>query len=123
MIADRQAEAGRPGRRLYAQVAQSHAIALPSGGGNKRAWHRHVITKAGEKYSFLAAWSGKFAYKGETVSFELEWDETGKYRNIDRTTIIAWTADGKGILRGDRGDKVWRTADTRAPARRREWKD
>lgn len=41
----------------------------PSRGGNKRAWHQHVITVAGERYSFLAPWSGKFVYSGETVSF------------------------------------------------------
>lgn len=42
----------------------------PSRGGNKRAWHQHAITIDGERYSFLAPWSGKYVYKEETVSFE-----------------------------------------------------
>lgn len=59
----------------------------PSRGGNKRAWHQHVITIDGEKYSFLAPWSGKFVYSGETVSLAWEWDETGKYRNVDAGSV------------------------------------
>ncbi|WP_051960688.1 hypothetical protein [Devosia riboflavina] len=67
----------------------------PSRGGNKRAWHQHVITIAGEKYSFLAPWSGKFVYSGETVSFDWDWDQTGKYRNIDGRTLVAWNSSGE----------------------------
>lgn len=95
----------------------------PSRGGNGRAWHQHVITIDGERYSFLAAWSGKFAYKGELVSFDWEWDESGKYRNVDVTSVVAWSKAGEKIIRGERGSKKWRTADTRLPARRSEWKD
>ncbi len=90
----------------------------PSRGGNKRAWHQHVMEISGEKYSFLAAWSGKFVFKGETVSFDWEWDETHKYRNADAASVLAWTADGKHKRRGERGSKIWRTADTRPPGRR-----
>lgn len=66
----------------------------PSRGGNKKAWHQHVITIGGENYSFLAAWSGKFVFKGETTSFDWEWDSTQKYRNVDIATVVAfgeWT--------------------------------
>jgi len=95
----------------------------PSRGGNKRAWHSHVITVGGERYSFLAPWGGKFVYKGETVSFDWAWDETKQYRNIDRATVVAWSKSGEPVIRGDRGDKKWRTADTRMPVRRSEWND
>lgn len=95
----------------------------PSRGGNKRAWHQHVITIAGERYSFLAPWSGKFVYSGETVSLDWAWDETGKYRNTDSLSVVAWGADGKPKRRGERDSKPWRTAETRLPARRSEWKD
>jgi hypothetical protein len=95
----------------------------PSKGGNSRAWHRHVMTIGGETYSFLATWSGKFVYKGETVSFDWEWDSTGSYRNVDRTSIVAWSTAGEKIVRGERGEKRWRTADNRLPARRSEWAD
>lgn len=92
----------------------------PSRGGNTRAWHQHIITISGERYSFLATWSGKFVYKGETVSFDWEWDESGKYRNVDVTTVVAVSKASVEIIRGDRGTKKWRTADTRLPARRSE---
>ena len=95
----------------------------PSRGGNKKAWHRHVLIIDGETYSFLAAWSGKFVYASETVSFDWEFDPTGRYRNVSVATIVAHTAKGEDVRRGDRGGKVWRTAETRLPARRSEWKD
>lgn len=95
----------------------------PSRGGNKRAWHQHVLTIGGERFSFLAAWSGKFVYRGETVSFEWEWDEDRRYRNIDVTSVVAHKQSGEDVARGERGSKTWRTADTRLPARRSEWKD
>jgi hypothetical protein len=89
----------------------------PSKGGNTRAWHQHVLVIDGEKYSFLAAYAGKFVYKGETVSFDWEWDESKRYRNIDRSTVVAWDAAGNRTIRGNRSDKTWRTADTRLPGR------
>ncbi|NHO40333.1 hypothetical protein GOB80_11705 [Acetobacter ghanensis] len=95
----------------------------PSRGGNCRAWHQHVITIDGEKYSFLAAWSGKFVYRNETISFNWECDKSGKYRNVDVTSVVACSKAGNEIIRGDRSGKKWRTADNRLPARRSEWKD
>jgi hypothetical protein len=89
----------------------------PSRGGNTRAWHQHVIRIDGEIYSFLAAHAGKFVYKGETVSFDWEWDESKRYRNIIRDSVIAWNAQGEAIIRGNRRDKEWRSADMRAPGR------
>jgi hypothetical protein len=50
----------------------------PSRGGNSRAWHQHVLTIGGVKYSFLAPWSGKLVCRGETVSFDWERDASGK---------------------------------------------
>jgi hypothetical protein len=95
----------------------------PSRGGNSRAWHQHVLTIGGERYSFLAAWSGKFVYKGETVSFDWDWDEDKRYRNVEISSVFAVRANGEEVVRGDRGSKAWRTADNRLPARRSEWKD
>lgn len=95
----------------------------PSRGGNSRAWHQHVLTINGDKYSFLAPWSGKLVYKGETVSLDWEWDATGQYRNVDRVSVVAISKGGRQIWRGERGDKRWRTADTRLPGRRSEWED
>lgn len=95
----------------------------PSRGGNTGAWHQHVLTINGEKYSFLAPWSGKLVYKGETVSFDWEWDATGKYRNADLASVVAFKAGGEQVRRGNRGDKKWRTANTRPPGRRSEWEN
>ena len=67
----------------------------PSRGGNSKAWHSHVLIIGGDKYSFQAAHRGKFVHKNETVSFEWQWDPSGKYRNIDRNTVIAWSAAGE----------------------------
>src|SRR5712691_1374834 len=66
----------------------------PSRGGNSGALHRHVLIIDGDEYSFFAAHSGKFVYKGETVSFTWKWDPSQKYRNIDRNSVIAWGVDG-----------------------------
>ncbi|MCM5689771.1 hypothetical protein M8037_13325 [Sinorhizobium meliloti] len=95
----------------------------PSRGGNKRAWHQHVLTIGGEPYSFLAAWSGKFVFKGEIVSFNWEWNDTQKYRNVNVLTVVAFDSKGNERRRGERGTKLWRTADTRPPGRRSEWGD
>lgn len=95
----------------------------PSRGGNSRAWHQHVLKIDGETYSFLAPWSGKFVYKGETASFDWKWDATQTYRNVDVLTVVASARDGTEKRRGDRGQKTWRTANTRPPGRRSEWKD
>src|SRR3954467_13863588 len=69
----------------------------PSRGGNSGAWHQHVLTIGGEKYSFLAPWSGKLVYKGEAVSFDWEWDASGKYRNADLATVVASKANGEQV--------------------------
>lgn len=95
----------------------------PSRGGNQRAWHRHAMRISGEIYSFLAPWSGKFVYNGETTSFDWDWDESRTYRNVDRSTISAFKKNGEEVVRGERGNKVWRTADTRLPGSRREQRD
>lgn len=95
----------------------------PSRGGNSGAWHQHVITIAGAKYSFLAPWSGKLVYKGETVSFNWDWDLSGKFRNAELESVVAIKPNGEEIWRGNRHNKKWRTADTRPPGRRSEWEN
>lgn len=95
----------------------------PSQGGNTKALHRHVIIIGGDKYSFFAPWSGKFAHKGELISFDWDWDKTGTFRNIDKLSFEAFTKDGDHEIRGDRSDKVRRTAGARPPGRRSEWRD
>src|ERR1043165_9507749 len=95
----------------------------PSRGGNSRAWHQHVLMIGGKRYSFLATWSGKFVYKGETVSFDWDWDKDQRYRNVDVASVVAWKPNGEQFWRGERSSKTWRTAYNRLPARRSEWKD
>jgi len=93
----------------------------PSRGGNSGAWHQHVLTIGGDTYSFLAPWSGKLVHKGETVGFDWEWDSSGKYRNADLASVVAFKPNGEEVWWGDRGNKKWRTANTRPPGRRSEW--
>jgi len=95
----------------------------PSKGGNTRAWHRHVITLSGEYYSFRALGAKKWAYAADTISFEWAWDDTNTFRNVKPETLNVWDKDGKPVVRGERGTKPWRTATTRAPVSRREWRD
>lgn len=95
----------------------------PSRGGNTRAMHRHALTIGGQVFSCLAPWAGKLVYKGETVSFDWDWDASQTYRNIALPTLVAHNAAGEAIVRGDRGSKTWRTAETRPLGRRAEWKD
>lgn len=95
----------------------------PSKGGNTRAWHQHVLTIDGQRYSVLALGAKKWVFAGDTVSFEWDWDATSLYRNIDPNTVTTRDRTGQQVLRGERGDKQWRSAKTRLPARRSEWKD
>ena len=85
----------------------------PGQGGNAEALHRHVIIIGGDKYSFFAHWSGKFAHKGERISFDWDWDKTGTFRNIDKPSFEAFTKAGDREIRGDRSDTVRRIANTR----------
>jgi hypothetical protein len=95
----------------------------PSRGGNTRAWHQHRITIAGEVYSFRALGTKQWVYKNDTVSFEWEWDTSGKYRNIKKETLQAWDKNGCMIIRGYRDSKLWRISETRLPCSRREARD
>lgn len=95
----------------------------PSRGGNTRAWHQHVLTIGGERYSFLALGARKWVFAGDTVSFDWEFDSSGKYRNVVLETFVTLDRNGKRCVRGDRGAKRWRTAETRLPASRREQRD
>lgn len=95
----------------------------PSKGGNTAAWHQHILTVNGERYAFLALGSSKWAFVGDTVSFDWCWDPSGNYRNIQPDTMVVWNKAGQPVVRGNRGQKLWRTADARPPGRRSEWKD
>jgi hypothetical protein len=95
----------------------------PSRGGNTRAWHQHVIKIGDVSYSWLGLGSKKWIYASDTVSFTWSFDPSGKYRNVDPESIEVRDKDGNPALRGERGSKKWRTATTRAPVSRREWRD
>lgn len=118
------------GEKIEKAAFESYSAVLkepgrpPSRGGNTKAWHRHQIRIAGEPYSFLAAGAQKWAFVGDLVSFEWEWDKTKTYRNVVRETFVAYDKAGKLIRRGNRDtSKTWRTAQARLPASRREQRD
>lgn len=95
----------------------------PSKGGNTRAWHQHVLTIGEDKYSFLALGSKRWVFKNDLVSFDWDWDDSRKYRNIKPETLQTWDRNGKEVTRGERGSKPWRFAETRLPVSRREAAD
>ena len=76
----------------------------PSRGGNTGALHRHVLIIDGEKYTFFARGAKKFAYKGETISFQYKKTENNGaiYNNIEKRTISSKDKKGKVHIRGDR---------------------
>lgn len=75
-----------------------------------------------EKYSFLALGSQRWAYKSDAISFEFEVKNC--YKNIIKETFVTISAQGKQVVRDDRGyKKKLRTADARTPASRREQRD
>lgn len=82
----------------------------PRAGGNTTALHRHVIIIGGDKYSFFAYGSGKFAHKGELISFDWDWDRTGEFRNIDKPSFQAFNKAGTVEMRGDRSETGRRPA-------------
>jgi hypothetical protein len=92
----------------------------PSKGGNTKALHRHAILIAGCEYSFLANGARKWAFIGDTICFDWQWDETRKYRNIDPSTFVTKDKNGIQVERGFRGSKKMRTAEARMPVSRRE---
>jgi hypothetical protein len=95
----------------------------PSRGGNTCAWHQHVLTIDGERYSFLALGARKWAFAGESVSFSWSWDASKQFRNIDPDSMLVEDKKGRPVVCGERGGKKWRSADTRPPGRRSEWND
>lgn len=94
----------------------------PSKGGNTKARHSHAIFIDNVMYTFLAFGSQQWAYKTDTVSFEYDVVDD-KYNNIKNETLVTVDKNGDHVVRGNRGSKKLRTADTRLPARRSEWKD
>jgi hypothetical protein len=95
----------------------------PSQGGNTAALHSHVLTIAGEVYSFLALGSRKWVFAGDLVSFAYEVKGiNGKvYKNVLRETLISVDRSGKEVVRGNRGfKKQLRTVAARLPGSRRE---
>ncbi len=106
------------------QVFLAEPSRPPSKGGNTAALHRHVIAIDGARYSFLALGARKWVFAGDTVAFEWSFDSTGTYRNIAKDTLCTWDRKGAAVVRGNRGWKTQlRTAPTRLPARRSDWKD
>lgn len=95
----------------------------PSKGGNTRAWHRHSFDVDGATYSFLALGSKKWVFASDTVEFIWIWDKTGKYRNVLTNSVVTLNKAGKPVVRGERGSKEWRSAETRMPASKRETRD
>lgn len=95
----------------------------PSRGGNTGAWHQHVLTIDGETYSFLARGARKWVFASDRVSFEWDWDESRRYRNIVPASLTTVDRHGRSVRRGDRTSKPWRTAEARLPASRREQRD
>jgi hypothetical protein len=95
----------------------------PSRGGNTRANHQHRMTIDKKIYSWLGLGSKQWVFKTDTVSFVWNLDPSGKYRNVIPESIEVIDKDGKPVVRGERGSKKWRTAETRAPVSRREWRD
>ena len=81
----------------------------PSRGGNTRAWHQHVLTIGGEKYSFLALGARKWAFRKDLVTFDWNWDASESYRNVDPDSLEAFDPKGNFVVRGIRGKKKWRT--------------
>lgn len=95
----------------------------PSRGGNTNARHSHILVIEGRGYSFVAAGQRKWVFKGDTVSFEWEWDPTERYRNIVPGTMKVWDKKGDPVVRGDYYAKQLRVAPARLPAPRREQRD
>ena len=95
----------------------------PSGGGNTSALHSHVVFVDGQKYTFFARGSKKWAYKGDRVSFAYRVKD-GVYRNVIRTTFVTQDKTGRSVVRGDRRAKqTLRTTQAKMPASRRERRD
>ncbi|MGY2490994.1 hypothetical protein [Cupriavidus sp. CP313] len=67
-------------------------------------------------------WFGAVSFEGDTVSFDFETTEAG-YRNVIKETLITKDKAGKVVVRGERGEKPWRTATTRLPGSRRKQRD
>lgn len=65
-------------------------------------WYQHRLIIDNEVYSFLALGAQRWVFKQDTVSFEWDWDKTGKYRNIKATTLQTSNKNGKEIVRGTR---------------------
>ena len=77
----------------------------PPSGGDKKAWHSHVVKIDGNTYTFLAPSRSQYAYKTDTVSFSWQWNETQRYRNIILETLEVRHKNGQEVVRGHRGSK------------------
>lgn len=94
----------------------------PSKGGNTKARHSHAIFIDNAKYTFLAFGSQHWVFKADTVSFEYDVVDD-MYNNIKIATLATVDSNGNEVVRGNRTAKKLRTADTRLPARRSDWKE
>lgn len=72
----------------------------PSRGGNSGSLHQHVLIIEGERYSFVKVGWKQAVFESDTVSFEWDWDKSGKYRNINTATMRVYDKNGKRVVRG-----------------------
>ena len=94
----------------------------PSRGGNTSAIHTHSFRVGDRKFGFFARGSKKFIFAKDLASFDYYETDEG-YLNVLRWTIICRDAKGKRVIRGDRRLKEkLRSAPTRLPGPRRDWK-
>ncbi len=79
--------------------------------------HQHAIRIEGQYFTFLARGSRKWAYKGDSVSFDWELVD-GKYKNVVKATFRALDKNGRPVRRGDRTFKSQiRSAPVRMPGK------
>lgn len=95
----------------------------PSKGGNTRALHSHRITIAGTHYYFKALGTRRWVFSGDRVTFSFTISASG-YNQVSRASLRCFSKTGAAVVRGDRGYKTQlRTAATRMPGSRREFRD
>jgi len=72
-----------------------------------------------ERVDRPAIWgmSEKWAFKGDTVSFQWVWSKNGQYRDVLPASFQAYDKTGAPVERGERGSKNRRIAPTRFSSR------
>jgi hypothetical protein len=110
-MSDRSAQAVSDAKISEYQVFLHEHYRSRSKGGNAKALHIHLLTIDDTKYSFFAPGWTQWVHKTDRISFQWRFDQSGKYRNIDRLTIKVFDKEGKPTKRGSRDfSKKRRTA-------------